>query len=121
MSKKVLITFIIVLIVALVVAFGVYNYLFVTKTKVENKSGGVNTQTQENKEINSSSNQSIETYLKNTAIQAQGINGGGTLAICLDKCGDGVCQKTDSNCKGNDLNCTCSEAYQDCPQDCPDN
>lgn len=45
-------------------------------------------------------------------------SGGGSLIICVDKCGDGVCQKTDSACERGNLNCVCLESPTDCPQDC---
>ena len=55
-------------------------------------------------------------------VQAEGAvtqsdNGAGMLLVCVDKCGDGVCQKSDPECKDN-LNCVCLETPQDCPQDC---
>lgn len=40
------------------------------------------------------------------------------LMVCVDKCGDNVCQDTVSTCQENDLNCTCQETKQECPQDC---
>ena len=45
-------------------------------------------------------------------------NSGGSLTVCLDKCGDGICQKTVSVCEGGNLNCVCVETQADCPQDC---
>lgn len=41
----------------------------------------------------------------------------GGLSVCVDECGNGVCQKTDPECKDN-MNCICSETPQECPQDC---
>lgn len=40
-----------------------------------------------------------------------------SLTVCLDKCGDGVCQSAGIICEEN-LNCICAETKLDCPQDC---
>ena len=53
-------------------------------------------------------------------IKTEGIKSGGTLNVCLDQCGDGICQKTDQNCKEGNLNCLCPETLVNCPQDCSD-
>lgn len=45
-------------------------------------------------------------------------NGGGLLMVCVDKCGDGICQKAETACEGGNLNCVCFETPVDCPQDC---
>jgi len=42
----------------------------------------------------------------------------GGLIVCVDKCGDGVCQKDNTSCDSKSLNCTCQESFQECPQDC---
>ncbi len=42
----------------------------------------------------------------------------GSLLICSDQCGDGICQKTDPNCKNGNLNCICPETKDNCSQDC---
>lgn len=39
------------------------------------------------------------------------------LFICLDKCGDGVCQTADLLCTDK-LNCPCVESRDNCPSDC---
>ena len=41
-----------------------------------------------------------------------------TLTVCVDKCGDGICQKKNLDCKDSNLNCVCQEMVSDCPQDC---
>ena len=53
--------------------------------------------------------------LEPSGIQLEGENSG-SLTVCADKCGDGVCQETD-NCNDN-FNCTCLESKSACPQDC---
>ena len=46
-------------------------------------------------------------------------NSNGGLTVCLDQCGNGICEQSDPNCgKENSLNCICLESKQDCPQDC---
>jgi len=49
---------------------------------------------------------------------AEGTNGAGSFTICLDKCGDSICQKEDTACTPGDFNCTCHETPKECPQDC---
>ncbi len=44
-------------------------------------------------------------------------NASGNQSICVDKCGDGVCQK--EVCTGAD--CPCIETLQSCPEDCSEN
>ncbi len=39
------------------------------------------------------------------------------FSVCVDKCGDGVCQPAGTICKDN-LNCICAETKTDCPSDC---
>ena len=51
-------------------------------------------------------------------IQAQGENGGGGLTVCLDKCGDNVCQEAEECADESSLNCVCLENAEECPQDC---
>ncbi len=110
-SKKVLIISIIVLILVLGFGFLFYKSIFnkVYKTEIP---------TQQNTIINDKPQQKPEVQFQTQSIKAQGTNGGGTLTVCLDKCGDGICQKTDPNCKSGDLNCICLETPKECPQDC---
>ena len=42
----------------------------------------------------------------------------GTFSICLDQCGDGICQAPPVACKEGDLSCVCAETQKTCPQDC---
>lgn len=51
-------------------------------------------------------------------VEVEGDNGSGGLTICLDRCGDNVCQTQDSKCPDGSFNCPCAETPQDCPQDC---
>jgi hypothetical protein len=99
-DKKVL-TIIIILLVILLAIFCFYKYMANQKLDVRSTAGGVNI---ENIEI------------EQGGAQIEGGDAGG-LTICLDKCGDGLCQKTDPQCQ-NSLNCICPESNEDCPQDC---
>ena len=71
------------------------------------------------------------TESSNTATQTQpttvdagvtikSVNSGtsGSITVCSDKCGDNICQKTDTSCTPGSLNCICAESHQDCPADC---
>ena len=44
----------------------------------------------------------------------------GGLLTCVDKCGNGICEKKDPACDpmGGSLNCVCEENAQICPADC---
>jgi len=115
-DKKILLILIVVIAAVLLVGFMVYQYMVSPATKMQNSTGGAQTEVQGSpKEDNNNPQVQVEVG----GIQAQGGNGQGMLSVCLDKCGDGVCQKTDPNCgKDNNLNCICPETPQDCPEDC---
>lgn len=38
------------------------------------------------------------------------------IFVCVDKCGDGICQPPEKEC--DNLNCVCLENPQECPADC---
>ena len=59
---------------------------------------------------------STSVILESSGITVEG-EGSGGLVACRDLCDDGICQKTDPQCK-YDLNCICAETPQDCPADC---
>lgn len=50
--------------------------------------------------------------------QTQGENNQGSFSVCLDKCGDNICQESDPDCGKSNLNCICPETNEDCPEDC---
>ncbi len=109
LDKKVLIILITALVVILLIGFIVYKYISGSLVDVKNLTGGAQTE----------QNNTPQVQIQADGVQVQGENGGGTFSVCLDKCGDGVCQETDPNCgKGNGLNCICPENPQECPQDC---
>lgn len=100
MNKKNIITvaIIAVIIVIAAIAFGWYYY---------SVSGPV---------VPADTNQSENTSPEDSGIEIQTGSQTG-LNICIDKCGDGVCQKVDLKCVDN-LNCICLEDTNECPQDC---
>lgn len=103
MNKKILIVFIIGLIAFTAAGFFVFKYSREVKTAVENSA---NTEEEESGlEIIGSPQAEIET--------TQGVG----LFVCVDKCGDGVCQLSDPECEDN-LNCVCGETKEECPADC---
>ena len=109
MNKKILIISIIVLVVVLALGFIVYKYIVSVPVEVQNVAGGAQVQ----------NDASDQVKVDVDGIKTEPVNGGGTFNICLDKCGDGICQETDPKC-GEDINlgCVCLETSQDCPQDC---
>jgi len=117
-DKKVLIILIVFLIVVLFAGFFVFKYLKEIKTTVQDSLGGTNTeesgQQDNNSELspNEEEQSSIDTLSPQIEIESQP-----GLSICADKCGDGVCQASDPECK-NSMNCVCPETKQDCPSDC---
>jgi len=118
MNKKILIISIIVLVVVLALGFIVYKYIVSVPVEVQNVAGGAQVQNDASDQAKpDASNPQIKVEAGGVEVSPK--NGGGTFNICLDKCGDGICQKTDPKC-GEDINlgCVCLEASQDCPQDC---
>lgn len=108
MDKKILITIIFVLVIILIAGYFGYQYFSNMGTKVDNAVGETNIE-----------NNTPQVEVTTEGVKAEATNGGGTLTICVDKCGDNICQTTDIECsKDNDLNCVCLESLQECPQDC---
>lgn len=97
MDKKALI--ILIIIVALVLAGGFlfFKYSKNNQPEIQNNIGG------------------LDTELEVVAEPGSG-EGGGDFTVCLDQCGDGICQADNGGCTGFD--CTCAETAQECPQDC---
>lgn len=107
-DKKILIILIAVVVAILLIVFVAYKYILSPGIKVQNSAGGAQTE-----------KQTQQVQVQVGGVGAQGTNGGGTLSVCIDKCGDGICEKTDPNCSAdNNLNCICPETPQECPQDC---
>lgn len=110
-DKSILLTLIVLLVVALFVGFVIYKYITNSSVNIQNYTGGVQTE--------NSSPENLEDVNKDIAPTVQIETQGGTLTICVDKCGDGECQITDLNCiRDNSLNCICPETKQECSQDC---
>ncbi len=104
-DKKILIIIGVILIIVLIAAFFVYKYSKDVGKTVQNKEGEVEIKT---------SGEQIITPSENTQNQNQPK---GTLTVCADKCGDGICQPAGTICEDN-LNCVCAETKINCSQDC---
>ena len=113
-DKKILIVLILVLAVILIAGFLFYKYLNQLPESVKNSNDGASTEN-----LSGDQNNNVPQFqIEQGGIGAQGENGGGSLTVCSDKCGDNICQKTDPECEDNSLNCVCPETVEDCPQDC---
>lgn len=122
MDKKILIILIVALTIILVIGFIIFNYVNSSAVDVQNSIGGAQTE-QKTENISADNNtptvNTPQEQIEVDGIQVEGIMGAGTLSVCLDKCGDDICQKTDPSCgTDNNLNCICLESPQECPQDC---
>lgn len=116
-DKKVLIFLIVVLIIIAVIGFWALKYLLnESNINIENSIGGLNT---ENQEPDSQNNNQGD--LPDVQIEGVGVDGTESVqqgfSVCLDQCGDGVCQPAGTTCPDN-LNCPCAETLEDCPSDC---
>jgi len=103
MDKKVLAVLIILAAILVLGGLAVYSNVRVPNSEVQNSTGGAQSGP-----------------LPEVQIQAEGDSGtgNGTFTVCLDNCGDGICQAEDQDCGKNGLNCICAENKQECPQDC---
>ncbi len=115
MNKKVLIVSIVFLAVLLIAGFFFYKYLNQLPESVENSNEGASTEN-----LSGDQNDNVPQFqIEEGGIGVQAENGGGSLTVCLDKCGDTICQETDMECEGEgNLNCVCPETPEECPQDC---
>lgn len=117
-DKKVLVILIVVLALVLLIGFAAYKYLTKSASSVQNSIGGANTENQN--PADSGENQSDG--IPSVQVQLQAVGGAEEddgFSVCLDKCGDGQCQASDSGCdRANNMNCICPETAQECPQDC---
>lgn len=112
MNKNFLIISALIIIIILLAVFAFYKYMPVpTPSKIQNSAGGA--------QIEKPSDNSPGVQIEVGGVQAEGQKGGGTLTVCLDKCGDGVCQTTDPNCaKDGTQTCICPETPSECSKDC---
>lgn len=120
MDKKIVIISIVVLILALVTAFLGYRYFMPKETEnVDSFINNVPADQQTNQTETAEDMPGVE--VGGGGITVEGYTDGGGLTICADKCGDGICQKTNTECSDKNLNCVCVEVPEECPQDCPGN
>ena len=117
MNKKTLIILVIAIAVVLAAGIFAYSYFNSQKSQAPNfaAENEIKTEPPSGQELGTSGE--LETPQVEMQAEVQGTNGGGGLTVCQDKCGDGICQAPDLNCKNN-FNCVCPEAKTDCPQDC---
>lgn len=114
-DKKILIILIIVLIAFLVAGYFVFKYTKEIRTRTQDLSDGANTEEEQSEKTEPSldeENSAVE--IEYPRIEADPESG---LFICVDQCGDKVCQTSDTECKDN-INCICPETKEDCPSDC---
>ena len=107
-DKKILIILSVILIVVFFAGFFVYKYLKDVEKTVQNNEEEVIIETSEQGQ------EQPPVDLGSPQIEIQSQPG---LTICVDKCGDDICQALDPECKDN-MNCTCAETKVDCPGDC---
>ena len=114
MNKKILIgAIVLVIIVLFLLGIFVFKNYFQKQNITQNP---INTQNTEQPSVNNDI-PSIQIETQGGTINTQGASGQGGLIVCMDKCGDGICQKTDPNCKDGSA-CICPETNNDCPKDC---
>jgi uncharacterized protein YpmB len=116
MNKKTIIFSIIIIIIILVVGFLFFNH---AKAPTQNLESNTEQKIEANPQNLNNNQPEIKVESPEIEISTdKGQNPSGVL-VCVDKCGDSVCQTEDPNCTSNsDLNCICPEAKEDCPQDC---
>ena len=113
MDKKFYIILPAVLILILIVGLFLFQILKNNNSGVENSLGGANTESLNNE------NKNQEEITPQIQVEAIGDTGQGELIICVDDCGNGVCQTPDDDCgKDGTYNCVCPEDAETCPQDC---
>jgi hypothetical protein len=113
MDKKDITILILIIVAVFAASMLGYKYLNIDKnsvSNVQNSQGGINTEQQD-------ASKDIQVQIDQGGIKAEGSSGGGgSITVCQDKCGDGICQMGDSKCSG--LSCVCPETTQTCTQDC---
>jgi hypothetical protein len=104
MNKKTLLILVIAFVVLFVAGFFIFQYTDKIESVQGNPAGSQ--ETESSPANNETGSEKIEEATKPT----------GSLLICADKCGDGICQISNENC--GEIDCICLETPQDCPQDC---
>ncbi len=114
---KILIILIVVLALIFLLGVGVYRYLMKNGNEIQNSAGGANTEMQSSdQDLSGQDLEQKNNVPENNAPEVK-IETKPGLFICVDKCGDGICQTSDPECKDS-MNCLCLENQQECPQDC---
>ncbi len=115
MSKKNIIILIIILIIIGLGAFYSYKMLSAPKNDLT-QSTASNTLDENNSTTEPQQDSGAQIEVQDDSGNVVDNN---SLNVCVDQCGDGVCQTTDPECSlTHYLNCICLENAQTCPQDC---
>ena len=119
MDKKIIIIIIIAAVLILVTGFLAYSYFNGFNDGAEKQMPAQNYQQEELPKENINGNNDGQKTGAQTDIETNKPKG--SFTICVDNCGDRICQKPESigDCSENSLNCSCPENYSECPQDCP--
>lgn len=113
-NKKVVVVLIIVLAVIVIAGIILLKQFSDNRANVQNSAGGA---TIENVEQNQEESE-VQAEFGDIEIETQGSSSSGGLSICMDKCGDNICQAKDEACPEGSFNCPCEETPAECPQDC---
>jgi len=123
-NKKTSIILGIILVVLVLGGLSFYQYS-VSNTNKDNLNNDDNSANVE--QINPNSNQNEnqdQIQVQSDGIKVEGSDNSGNtgpqggLIVCVDKCGDGICQNSNTACDPKGLNCVCQESLAECPQDC---
>ena len=119
MSKKSVTIIVVLIVLTAAIAFVVYEYMTAGTAKSLQNGNQANQALEipaelKNEKPISQKNATVQVG----GIKAQGSSGQGTLIICSDTCGDGVCSNAVPVCKEGDFNCICAESHESCPVDC---
>jgi flagellar basal body-associated protein FliL len=118
-DKKLLIILIVFFVVVLLLGYAVYKYVIIDfGTKVQNETGGAQLENTQNPDENNNSTNSAPQVEVQTDKGSANTADSGSFSVCIDECGNGICQASDPNCDKKSMNCICPEAKADCPEDC---
>ena len=118
MDKKIIIIITVTAIIFISIAgFFAYNYINHFNDKAEQQMPSGDDQQENLPKENISGNN--DSQKADPPIDVKTEKPKGSFTICVDQCGDRICQSESIDCSNNNLNCICPENYSECPQDCP--
>ena len=107
-DKKIVIIVGVVVVIALVAGFIAYKYLGDIRNEVSNDENALqNENTENNQEPADNLGQEAPKIQLEAGVGGVGEEGAGELLVCMDECGNGVCQPADTECDPKSLNCIC--------------